>query len=192
MSEDTKPKSAAQPSANTGDAAVKRDSQPSANAVRDREDRDSAYEIEKKLAILRDGMENDILPTIKNGDPNMHYMWLSTTNQTDAIHKRLRLGYELVHFSELPEFQGDFRVNTGQFEGCIAVNEMILAKIHKRLYQEIMLINHHEKPEREEQNIQNNAVKPVEDRKGKQLGGFDVEDQGFKQIVDHRRTPNFN
>ena len=177
MSEDTKP--------------VKRDAIPATNVSREREERDEKYEIEQKLALLRDGILNDILPEIKSGDKNMHYCWLSTTNQTDAIHRRLRLGYELVRADELPEFRGDYRVNSGQFEGCIAVNEMILAKIHKRLYQELMLISHHEKPMSEEENIKNNAVKPVQDREGKALGGYDVEDQGFKQIVDSRRAPNF-
>ncbi len=159
--------------------------------VRQREDRNEQQDLDTALINLRNGIENDVLPSVKDGDPDMHYCWLSTTNQTDPIYRRQRLGYVLVKADELPEFRGDYRVSSGQFEGCIAVNEMVLSKIHKRLYQEIMKINHHERPLQEEELIRQNAVKPVHDREGNELGGFAIEDQGFKQIVNRRKPPSF-
>ena len=162
--------------------------------VRTREERagrNDQDDLDAKLAALRDGLENDILPEVKCGDPNMHYCWLSTTNKSDPIHRRLKIGYELVRSDELPEFRGDYRVKEGQFEGCVAVNEMILARIHKRLYQELMIINHHERPCREEELIKQNAQKSEHDREGRPIGGISDDDQGFRNIVDRRRAPTF-
>lgn len=152
-------------------------------------DEEEGYDLEMRLALLRNGLESDVLPSVKEGEPNMHYCWLSTTNQTDPIHRRLRLGYVLVKADELPEFKGDYRVSSGQFEGCICVNEMVLSKIHKRLYDEIMIISHHERPMQEEELIKQNASKSETDREGTKLGGFDKEDQGFRNIVNRRQTP---
>lgn len=148
--------------------------------------------IEERLALLREEHTGDILPDIarsRGARPDMHYFWASTTNQTDPIYKRLRLGYEFVRADELPDLESEFGVKDGQFEGCISVNEMILMRIDKRLANELMKINHHEKPLAEEQRIQTNAVQPVEDRMGKKLGGLDAEDQGFSNVVDDRRAP---
>lgn len=150
--------------------------------------------IEERLAILREEHTGDVLPNVNllpGRDDEMHYFWASTTNQTDPIYKRLRLGYQLVRAIELPALEADFRIKDGQFEGCVSVNEMLLLKIPKRLYQELMLINHHEKPLAEEERLKEEAVQNQEDRAGKKLGMLDEEDQGYTNIVHRRRAPTF-
>ena len=168
-----------------------RSSRASENSSRENEN-GTALTMAERIAILRDEYTGDILPDVSKSrgiDPEMHYFWASTTNQTDPIYKRLRMGYELVRADELPELATEFRISSGQYEGCISVNEMILLKIPKVLANELMKINHHERPLAEEQRVQDNAVVKQEDREGKKLGGFDEEDEGFKHIVNHRRDP---
>ncbi|MDV7398030.1 hypothetical protein RZS08_41900, partial [Arthrospira platensis SPKY1] len=76
-------------------------------AVDPREDRSAADKgrivddsLKAKIAALRAGWSDDVIPNVE-GDPNYHYCWLSTTNQSDPIYRRLKLGYELVKYDEL-------------------------------------------------------------------------------------------
>lgn len=125
--------------------------------------------LKSKIAALRQGWSDDILPTI-DGDPRYHYCWLSTTNQSDPIYRRLRIGYELVRWEELSYLGEQNRVQSGEFAGCVSINELILAKIPMELYQEIMLINHHEKPMQEEELLRANMVSDETDSNGRPLG----------------------
>lgn len=148
----------------------------------------TANSIAEKIAALRDGWSDNVLPDVK-GDPNFHYCWLSTTNQSDPIYRRLRLGYELVRSSELPYLGSQNRVQSGEFEGCVSVNELILAKIPMELYNEMMLINHYEKPMQEEQLLKANMDSGEEDSNGRQLG--EKYGDGINNLGRVVRRPNF-
>ena len=67
--------------------------------------------------------------------PGFHVCWLSTTNSYDPIHKRLRMGYELVRYEEVPGFE-NYKVKAGEHTGAIACNEMLLYKMPEEIYQE--------------------------------------------------------
>lgn len=138
---------------------------------RAQEDAEKTFDesLKAKIAALREGWSDDILPTV-NGDPRYHYCWLSTTNQSDPIYRRLKLGYELVRHEELSYLGEQNRVQSGEFAGCVSINELILAKIPMELYQEIMLINHHEKPMQEEELLRANMASDETDSKGRPLG----------------------
>lgn len=125
--------------------------------------------IAAQIAALREGWSDNILPDI-DGDPNFHYCWLSTTNQSDPIYRRLRLGYQLVKHDELKYLGTQNRVQSGEFEGCVSINELILAKIPMPLYQAIMSINHYEKPLQEEELLRANMKKDEKDSDGRPLG----------------------
>ena len=71
-----------------------------------------------------------------------HLCWLSTTNQYDPIHKRVRLGYTPVKAEEVPGFE-NYKVKSGEHAGLVAVNEMILYKLPMDVYQEMMTELHH-------------------------------------------------
>lgn len=172
----------------TSDAG--RESRALADTSRIHED-GTALTLEQRKAILRDNYTNDILPKIIHGQPDMHYCWLSTTNQTDPIYQRLRMGYELVKAEELPDMATQHRIDSGEFEGCISVREMILSKIHVELYRELMLINHHERPLQEEERMERKAILQMEDSEGNQLGKLDDGDTGFASIVKRRPAPDF-
>jgi len=121
--------------------------------------------------------------------PGWHFCWLSTTNQYDPIYKRTRMGYEPVKAEDIPDFK--HLVNkSGEYEGCISVNEMLLFKIPQELYQEMMEEFHHNRPMEEEERIRANALPQDRDSHGKSLGV--IEGDGFTNVVNRAVTPTFN
>lgn len=175
--------------------------QPNVRGDRSEEDFDrknetgTAMSFDERMQIIRQELDGNILPDInqekpRGYDPEMHYFWASTTNQTDTVYKRQRLGYEFVKASDFPDMTAEFGVKEGQFQGCISIREMLLMKIPKVIANEILRINHHEKPLQEEMRLKANAVdSSVQDKEGKRLGQIADEDQGFQQIVNERRAP---
>lgn len=152
---------------------------------------DAMVSVEERRKMFRELM-SEVLPKPPTV-PGWRFTWLSTTNQYDPIHRRLRMGYELVKANELPGLE-NFRVNSGTFEGCIQVNEMILAKLPEEVYQMIMAESHYYAPADEEQRLKANVVLPDEDREGRRLGS--IEGDGYASINDagvrHRRAPTFS
>lgn len=148
----------------------------------------TALGLDERRKMLRAAWTQELLPHVQ-GDPNYHYIWLSTTNQNDPVYKRLQIGYELVKAGEVAALGVTQRVPSGEFEGCVSINEMILAKIHRELYQEIMLINHHEKPMEEEGYLKANALPDGEDSDGHRLGHF--EGDGIRNLGRQVRRPSF-
>jgi len=122
--------------------------------------------------------------------PGWHFVWLSTTNQYDPIYKRQRMGYESVKAEELPGYE-NYRVKSGEFEGLISVNEMILFKIPSDFYQEIMEEYHHNMPMEEEERLRSNAIGNESDSHGRKLGGFDKDDEGFRSMNKPIAAPVF-
>jgi hypothetical protein len=130
--------------------------------------------MDERRRMLRDGWGQTVLPQAPE-IPGFHTCWLSTTSNVDPVYKRLQMGYMLVKQNEIAGI-GNQRITSGEFEGCVSINEMVLAKIPDELYQEIMLINHYERPLEEEGMLKANAVIDEKDSDGRQLGkveGFD-------------------
>jgi len=120
------------------------------------------------------------LPKLPNMD-GWHLCWLSTTNSYDSIDKRIRLGYVPVKSEELPGYE-DYRVKSGEHVGYISCNEMLLFKLPMDVYQEIMLLQHHEKPREEADKIrvQLESLQGQRDSNGKRL--VDVEGEGIGSL----------
>jgi len=121
--------------------------------------------------------------------PGFHLCWLSSTNQYDPIHKRLRMGYTPVKAEELPGFE-NYHVKAGELEGHVACNEMILYKMPNEVYQEIMAEMHHYAPmeEQEKIKVQQDQLLNAKDSNGKRLG--QVEGDGM-QFDQSRQAPVF-
>ena len=103
--------------------------------------------------------------------PGFHLCWLSTTNQYDPIHKRLRMGYTPVKADELPGFE-NYRVKSGELEGFVSCNEMTLYKMPMDVYQDIMAEMHHYAPLEEQEKIkvqQEQLIENSRDSHGKSL-----------------------
>lgn len=140
---------------------------------------------EERRRLLRSEWNQEVLPT-PPANPGWHYCWLSTTNSADPIYKRMQKGYEPVKASEIPGFN-QFKADAGEFEGCIACNEMILFKLPEELYQDYMSYLHYELPNEEEELLRANATAAVngQDSSKRDLG----EIEGF--AVNRVRPPTF-
>jgi hypothetical protein len=108
-----------------------------------------------RLAMFRMQLYNDALPNIPD-IPGYHVCWLTTTNNGDTIQHRLRLGYELIRAEDVPGMEL-VTMKTGEYVGCVAVKEMIAAKLPLSLYYRYMQEAHHDAPMREENKLEETA-----------------------------------
>lgn len=119
------------------------------------EDRDVTQDRElsddERVAEFRQQYFQSALPDIPK-IPGFHVCWLTTDNPRDPIHNRLRLGYQPIKAHDIPGWE-HASIKTGEWAGCIGVNEMIAFKIPLDLYEEYMYINHHESPLSEEEKL---------------------------------------
>lgn len=156
--------------------------------IEERADADTALTSSQERRKMFREFVQEALPTPPAKD-GWHFIWLSTTNQYDPIYKRMRMGYEPVKAAEMPEFE-HLRIKSGEYEGMVSVNEMLLFKIPEDIYQEIMQEYHYHMPLEEEQRIKANAVVDQRDSNNKQLGV--VEGDGFADLGSRTKIPVFN
>lgn len=131
-----------------------------------------------RLEMFRNTLFNDALPDLPKM-PGFHLCWLTTTNPRDPIRKRLQLGYELLTPEMAPGLI-DATIKTGEYAGCIAINEMLAARIPMSLYQGYMHVAHHEAPQAEQEKL-NQAVDAMRDQ-AERHGGAIVEGDGTAEL----------
>ena len=102
---------------------------------------------EDRIQMFAQTLYNDVLPDLPP-IPGYHVCWLSTNHQSDTIPRRLRLGYELVKAEDIPGFEFA-SLKTGEYVGCVGINEMVAAKLPMCLYEAYMQEAHHIAPARE-------------------------------------------
>lgn len=125
----------------------------SATEDSDREGRDILEMThEERAQFLRDEFTSSSLPSVPEL-PGYHLCWLSTTNQYDTIMRRVRLGYRMVRSTELPPGYSSLSIKTGEHEGGIMTNEMVLFKIPSDVYQALMKTFHHDMPAEEQEKL---------------------------------------
>lgn len=104
-----------------------------------------------RLKMFRSQMFQSALPDLPK-IPGYHVCWLTTTNPRDSIQQRTMLGYEPVKVTDLGDL-GSFEhvtLKTGEYAGCIGVNEMLAYKLPQDLYEMYMHEAHHNAPLQEE------------------------------------------
>ena len=149
----------------------------------------------ERLAMIRSEFSQEALPTVPKM-PGWHLCWLSTTNSYDPVHKRMRLGYVPVRVDEVPGGFEQLRMTSGEFEGCISCNEMVLFKLPEDVYQMIMAEFHHNMPLSEEEALKSALLQPrgavpLEDSTGKPLGQI-IEGSDFSSLGKGPKTaPHF-
>jgi len=177
-----------------GDERLKKDASqgraPRDSADTDRVQNDgTTLTAEQRRRLLRQDWIQTILPQLPDM-PGFHMCWVSTTNSTDPVHKRVQMGYTPVKASELPGFDQYKIADGGQFDGCIACNEMLLFKIPTHVYQDLMAIFHHDMPLEQEQGIRDRVYGNQEvDSNGRRLGEVEGDFNSLGRAP--ARTPTF-
>jgi len=179
---------------NFGDDRLKKDAGEAVRGSRDNADVDrvqndgSSMSAEQRRKALRQDWVQEILPSPPDL-PGFHCCWLSTTNSTDSIYSRQKKGYIPVKASEAPGFGSQFTAQGGEFDGCVACNEMLLFKIEKQTYNDLMTIFHHDMPLEQEAAIRERVESSQErDSSGRQLGSVEGD---FDKLGRSRGTPTF-
>lgn len=170
----------------TAGTAVRGD-RAGADASRTQQD-GTALSREERRRQLRTEWAQEVLPTPPAMD-GWHFCWLSTTNSADPIYKRIQKGYIPVKVSEIPGWV-QYKVEQGEFEGCVACNEMLLFKIEEELYQDAMSYFHYELPNSEEEMLRANVTEAVngQDSNGRELGNV----EGFDNLARRVQNPTFS
>ena len=178
-----------------GDERLKKDAGMPVRGSRDSADVDRVQEDGSTLSaaerrkLLRQGWVQEVLPK-PPVIPGFHCCWLSTTNSTDPIYKRVQRGYVPVRAAEVPGFGTQYTLTSGEFEGCVACNEMLLFKIPLELYNDLMTIYHHDMPMEQEASIRENVSNSdQEDSDGRRL--LQIEGDFNKLGRGNSRTPSF-
>lgn len=137
-----------------------------------------------RLQMFRERLFNDALPDLPHL-PGYHVCWLTTNNNRDPVHKRLQLGYELIRADEIPGMEYS-SLKTGEYAGCVGMNEMVAAKIPSTLYQAFMQEVHHRQPLEEEEKIRQ-AIEAAQEQ-AKLSGAALIPDEGFSEMLQ-QQTP---
>lgn len=109
---------------------------------------------QERLDALRRNFFAQSLPDLPEID-GFHVCWLTTTNPRDPIAGRIRLGYEFIRAADIPGWEYA-ALKTGDYIGCVGVNEMIAMKLPMHLYEMYMTESHHNAPNQEEEKLRAN------------------------------------
>ncbi len=142
----------------------------------------------ERLEVFKQRFAQAELPDIPP-IPGFHVCWLTTTNTRDPVHGRLRLGYELLRAEEVPGYEY-VTMKTGEYAGCIGINEMVAAKIPLALYQAYMNSAHHEQPLAKANHIYE-SLEAMQDSMASKKGKVEV-DEGFNQLKSDHRLAQFD
>ncbi len=112
---------------------------------------DRALSDDERVAEFRQQFFQSALPDLPK-IPGYHVCWLTTENPRDPVHSRIRLGYEPIRETDIPGWEHS-AIKTGEWVGCIGVNEMLAFKLPLELYEQYMHFNHHEAPLSEEEKL---------------------------------------
>lgn len=105
----------------------------------------------ERLTEFRQSLFQSVLPDLPR-IPGYHVIWLTTTNSADPIPARVRLGYEPIQAHEVPGWEST-SLKTGEYAGCIGINEMIAFKLPLHLYEMYMREVHDTQPRQEEEKL---------------------------------------
>lgn len=145
----------------------------------------------KRLDMFRQQFYQSSLPDIPK-IKGFHVCWLTTTNPRDPIHGRMRLGYTPIKTSDLPGYDA-MKITSGEYAGCIGVNEMVAFKLPLHLYQAYMKEAHHTAPLAEEGKLRVAVDVANESLASQGLAKKTriMEEDGNAELGRSRRAPNF-
>jgi hypothetical protein len=139
---------------------------------------------DERVEMFRQQFFQSALPDLPK-IPGYHTCWLTTTNPRDSIQGRVRLGYEPIKPEDVPGWEYA-TLKTGDWVGCIGVNEMLAFKLPASLYERYMHEAHYAAPLREEQKLADTADMLADQakRKGSRVSLGD----GMMELADEREA----
>lgn len=151
----------------------------------------TGFSIEDRRAMLRNEFLQEALPKAPEM-PGYHLCWLASNSSYDPLHKRLRMGYELVRKTDMPGFRVGADKDVGaEMADYVVCNEMVLARIPTNLYSMYMEEMHHNMPAEEERKIRESVMSEANnarDSEGAKLGSVS-DDFSFEQRPQEVRRP---
>lgn len=143
---------------------------------------------DERFDLFLGALDQSVLPDLPKM-PGYHVCWLTTSHQSDTIPRRLRLGYTLISAAELGPEWSSTSLKTGDYAGCVAINEMIAAKIPLRQYERYMAELHHVRPLSEEEKLRAAIDQAREDAESR--GAALHEGDAMAGIVRRAKMPSF-
>lgn len=149
---------------------------------------------EERVDLFRRSLFQSSLPDLQK-IPGYHVFWATTTNSRDPIHGRLRWGYEFIRAEDIPGWES-MSIRTGDYAGCIGINEMVAMKLPLHLYEAYMRESHHDAPMREEETIYSTLMGAGEQaaqaaKRGGRMKGPMIE-PGMEELGQAREPPVFS
>lgn len=176
---------------NKQDDRLKKDSDP-ARASRAMQDRpvteNRLISDDDRVEMFRQQFVQAALPDLPK-IPGYHVCWLTTTNPRDTIQMRMRLGYQPIKPEDVPGWEYA-ALKTGDWVGCIGVNEMIAFKLPLDLYERYMRAVHHEAPLSEAEKL--TATADAIRAQAQSMGSNVVEGSGMQDLRQSVRIPTFS
>lgn len=143
---------------------------------------------EDRLEAFRAKHFASILPNLPHM-PGYHVCWLTTANPRDTIQMRMQMGYELLRIDAFPGWDG-IGTKVGPLENVVGVNEMVAARIPRRLYEAYMRHAHHDAPAEEERAIWE-RVQSLKDSAERVRANLEVGD-GMAALGERAPKPQFD
>ena len=149
---------------------------------------------DERLNEFRKSFYQSVLPDLPKLD-GFHTCWLTTANSRDPLAARFRLGYEPIRAEDVPGWEY-LSMKTGDYPGCIGVNELIACKLPLDLYEAFMYEAHHVQPLSEEQKISTELVEELIERASQEAksGGRGIKvttERGNEGLGQDRDVPSF-
>ena len=138
---------------------------------------------DERLEMLRDSLVQSMLPDLPR-IPGYHVCWLTTTNKSDTLAWRKRLGYELIRVEDIPGWDATTQ-SVGDYVGMVQVNEMVAAKIPIRLYNKFMRALHDTMPREQEEKLR--AQLSLMKDKASEMGSSVMEGDGTANLVQRAK-----
>ena len=116
--------------------------------------------------------KNSVIPDLpKDAIPGYSFFWATTTNSSDSVEQRIRLGYKIVMREDLPanlHYLIDQSGRQTSYPGAITCNELLLTMIPTELKDAALLHFNHKEPYEFQKHTYSEVMQGVMDASGKQ------------------------
>lgn len=135
--------------------------------------------------------KNSVIPDIpKDAIPGYSFFWATTTNSSDSVEQRSRLGYKIVMREDLPaslHYLIDQSGRQTNYPGAITCNELLLMMIPTELKEAALLHFNHKEPYEFQKHTYSEIMQGAMDAKGKARASIS---EGILELEQEARKVN--